>query len=90
MATLNKRLLYMLTLVPLLLLIPLIAMQFGDQVHWDIGDFLVMGALLTGLMLGIEFVLRRIKKQEYRALLIGAGILVFLLAWAELAVGIFL
>ncbi len=87
--TQQKRLYYLLALVPLLLLIPFVAMQMGNAVNWDGADFLVMGVLLSGLMLGIELSFRLIKKQTYQRLLIAAFILVFLLVWAELAVGIF-
>ncbi|WP_298739620.1 hypothetical protein [uncultured Chitinophaga sp.] len=89
MITKNIRLIGILLTVGLLLLIPLVAMQFTSEVDWSPFDFLVMGVLLlvTGLM--CEFVLRKVKKTAYR-LAILAGILVaFLLTWAELAVGIF-
>lgn len=72
-----------------LLLIPLIAMEFTDQVDWSVFDFLIMGALLLSLGIGIELVLRRNKNFQKRLILIVLLILIFLLIWAELAVGIF-
>ena len=33
----------------LVLLLPLIAMQFTDGVNWDVADFLFAGALLVGV-----------------------------------------
>jgi hypothetical protein len=73
----------------LLLLIPLIAMQFSSEVNWKVSDFIVMGLLLLGVGLASELVLRRVKQAKYRVLLGAAVLVVFLLLWAELAVGIF-
>ncbi len=89
MITQNKRLTGILLTVAFILLIPLIAMQFTDEVNWTLLDFVVMGILLLGTGLISELVLRNIKKFEHRFFFI-AGILVALfLIWAELAVGIF-
>jgi len=73
----------------ILLLIPLIAMQFTDEVNWTPFDFLVMGMLLTGTGLICEFILRRVTGTGYRIALTAAVIGSFLLIWIELAVGIF-
>lgn len=85
----NKRLIIILTSVAILLLIPLIAMQFTDEVAWTGFDFVVMGILLlvTGFM--FELVMRKVRKIEYRIVLFVAILGAFLLIWAELAVGIF-
>ena len=72
-----------------LLLIPLIAMQLSDQVNWAIGDFLVMGLLLLSVGFGMSFFLRRTASPQKRVAYILILLLVFLLIWAELAVGIF-
>ncbi len=85
----NKRLFYMLLAIPFLLLIPLVAMQFTNEVNWSLLDFLVMGILLLGAGLAGEVVLRMVKKTDYRFLLLFVILLLFLLIWAELAVGIF-
>jgi bacteriorhodopsin len=73
----------------ILLLIPLVAMQFTNEIKWDLKDFLVMGAMLfvTGLL--IEVVFRRFKNSVFKWLFCGFVILAFLLVWAEMAVGIF-
>ena len=72
-----------------LLLIPLIGMQLTDTIQWSFFDFVVMGFLLLGLDFGIrQVVLKKLcapKKRMYVLLLV----LVFMLIWAELAVGIF-
>lgn len=83
----NKRLIIILALVPLLLLVPLIAMQFTAEVNWDGFDFLVMGMLLTVTGLGCELALRKIKKPGYREVVLGIIFLTFLLVWGELATG---
>ena len=89
MLTTNKRLGIILLAAVLLLIVPFIAMQFTNQVNWSGSDFLIMGILLTGTGLIVELVLRKIKKIESRILLIVGIIVLFLLVWAELAVGIF-
>ena len=73
----------------LLLLIPLIAMQFTNEVNWSLFDFIIMGAMLTiaGLLIGIT--LTKFKVSKNRILLIAIIIAIFFLIWAELGVGIF-
>ncbi len=85
----NKRLLTILFSVPLLLLIPLIAMQFTQEVSWNLADFLVAGTLLLGTGLLLELVLRKVPRQGYRVLFVLAIVILLLLVWAELAVGLF-
>ena len=85
----NKRLIGIVLAVALLLLIPLIAMQFTNEVKWSPGDFLIMGVLLLGTGITCDFVLRKVKKIEYRVAIFAAVLVAFLLVWAELAVGIF-
>ena len=70
MITQNKRLLIILFSVPLLLLIPFVAMQFTSQVDWSTLDFLVMGTLLIGTGLIGEVVWRKVKKMEHRTILL--------------------
>ena len=73
----------------LILLIPLLVMQITDEVDWQIGDFVVMGILLFSAGLAYELLTQKISSTAYRvAVGIAIGIL-FLLIWAELAVGIF-
>ena len=50
-----------LTAVVIILLIPLIAMQFTDEVNWNLPDFIVAGVLLLGTGLACELVLRKVK-----------------------------
>ena len=85
----NKRLIIILSLLTLVLFIPLIAMQFTDEVNWDIADFIVMGILLYTVGFLCEFALRKIRNVDNRIFIIGLIVVLFLLIWAELAVGIF-
>lgn len=73
----------------LLLLIPAVAMTLSDTVQWTWFDFIVMGSLLLGLGMTISFVLKKFKQSPNRLSYISAVIIVFLLIWAELAVGVF-
>jgi hypothetical protein len=73
----------------LILLIPLIAMQFTNEVNWDTKDFSVMGFLL--LSTASLFVLVSRKTPRRRRIVIGLMFAAaFVYIWAELAVGIFL
>lgn len=72
-----------------LLLIPAIAMLFTTEVNWSLGDFVVMGALLLTVAFTTEFILRKTTHKKYQIAFIALVIGLFLLIWAELAVGIF-
>lgn len=72
-----------------LLLIPLIGMFFTDEINWDLFDFLVMGSLLLVFGMSINWVSNCTKNLKFRMLYIGIVCILFLLIWAELAVGIF-
>lgn len=89
MTLINRRLGFIIFSVVALLSIPLLAMQFTDQVNWSFMDFLTMGILLLSAGVIVEYVLRKVRKKDTRILLIIGTLLVFLLVWAELAVGIF-
>jgi hypothetical protein len=84
-----QRLLIIISIVLLLLSVPLIAMQFTDEVNWNTFDFMVAGILLVGTGLAVELVLRTIRSTQKRILLCGFILFVLFLIWAELAVGIF-
>jgi len=85
----NKRLITILAVALSILSIPLIAMGFTNEVNWSTFDFLVVGILLIGTGLVLEFILRKIKTLRYRIILGIVLFVVLLMVWAELAVGIF-
>lgn len=75
--------------VILVLIIPLVAMQFTNEVNWDFMDFVVAGALLSLAALTYERVSRKLSNAKMKWA-IGIVILATLLiVWIELAVGLF-
>lgn len=71
-----------------LLLIPLLAMQYTDEVAWGPGDFVIAGALLFGAGFTYQRVARKGANTAYR---VAAGIAVagaLVLVWMNLAVGL--
>ena len=71
-----------------LLLLPLLAMQFTDEVAWDLADFSVAGVLLFGAGLTFELVARKASHIAYRIAVGVAVAAALLLVWISLAVGI--
>ena len=89
MITHNHRLIGIVSTVALLLLIPLVAMQFTSEVAWTLSDFVAAGVLLLSTGLTCELIMRKVNKIEYRIVLCGVILVAFVLIWLELAVGIF-
>jgi hypothetical protein len=72
----------------LMLLLPLVAMQFTDEMAWDKADFALMGVILFAACGTYELAARMTGNIAYRA---GVGVAVgaaFVLIWINLAVGI--
>lgn len=78
-----------LLLIPLVLQLTIGTGIDGQGFNWKINDFVVIGLLLLMAGLLIELVLRKVKKTSKRILICGVVFLMFLLIWADLAVGIF-
>ena len=72
----------------LLLLLPLVAMQFTDEVEWGKTDFLLMGAMLFGVCGLYELAAKMTGSVAYRAAVVVAVGTAFILIWINLAVGI--
>lgn len=85
----HKRLRIILAIAAILLTIPFIAMQFTNEVNWSIADFALMGVMLFGTGALIELSLRMVKTTRNRLIVCAVLAILFLLTWAELAVGIF-
>jgi hypothetical protein len=71
-----------------ILLVPLLAMQFTDEVNWNFSDFAAAATLLISAGLMYELVLRASGNVAYRA---GGGLAVataLILVWLNLAVGL--
>ena len=85
----NKRLKIILLIITILLITPLIAIQFTDEVEWTLIDFIIAGTLLLSTGLILDFIIKKIKNIQYRIALSIALFIILLLIWVELAVGIF-
>ena len=85
----NKRLLIILASAAIILVTPLIAMQFTSEVDWTRSDFVIMGVMLFGTGLLCELILRKVKSFKSRMAICGVVLFIFFLIWGELAVGIF-
>src|SRR5690606_14897027 len=72
----------------LFLLIPLIAMQFSQEVLWTLSDFIIAGGLIFGTGFSYLLISRKAQDNSYR---IAVGFALFtglLLVWVNGAVGI--
>ena len=87
--TQSSNILRLALIVMVLLSIPLIAMQFTDDVNWTASDFVVMGTLLFATGLVYELGIKRVRNKDRRFYVTIGLILGFTYIWAELAVGIF-
>jgi hypothetical protein len=72
----------------LVLLLPLVAMQFTAEVDWDGADFIFAGVLICSVGLTYELAVRKTSSAPYRAGVAVALAAAFLLVWATGAVGI--
>jgi len=72
----------------LLLLLPLVAMQFTDEVRWTPFDFAVAAVMLGGVGLIFEVTARATRNAAYRGAVAVALAAAFLLVWINGAVGI--
>lgn len=84
----SKRIIGMALATALLLLVPLVAMQFNDDVDWKPADFVVAGVLLFGTGLTYELIASRGGKVMYRVAVGVALAASLFLVWANLAVGL--
>ena len=88
MQNITRRLIVWAVVVALILLIPLVAMQFTSEVNWTLSDFVFAGVLLFGTGLTYELVARKAGGIAYRAAVGVALAAAFLLVWINGAVGI--
>ncbi|MDQ3144473.1 MAG: hypothetical protein M3Q57_06290 [Pseudomonadota bacterium] len=71
----------------LLLLLPLIAMQFTKEVHWTAADFLFAAILFGSVGGAFELIVRKSGSRAYRAGAALGVIAAFLTVWVNAAVG---
>ncbi|MDA8543905.1 hypothetical protein N9K79_01760 [Gammaproteobacteria bacterium] len=72
----------------LVLLLPLIGVILFD-LDWNIFDFLIMGLLILFFSIAINLILNHLHSSKLRLILVLMSVILFLLIWAELAVGVF-
>ena len=73
----------------IILLLPLVGMQFSDEVDWDLADFIIAAALLISAGLSYEFIAKKMNTTSKRVAVSIVIVILLILIWAELAVGIF-
>lgn len=71
-----------------LVALPLVAMQFTDEVNWTPADFAFAAAMIGGVGVAFELAVRVSANHCYRAGAALALAAAFLLVWINLAVGI--
>ena len=71
-----------------LLTIPLIAMQFTQEVNWTLSDFIFAGVLLFGTGFTYLFITQKSMNLVYKAAIAFALLSGLFLIWVNLAVGI--
>lgn len=71
-----------------ILMIPLVAMQFTEEVNWSLSDFIIMGTLIFGTGVVYDWISSRGNNKLYRIAVSIAVFTVFLLTWVNMAVGI--
>ena len=79
-----KRIIYTL----ILLIIPFLSNMYIIDFNWSLVDFIIMGVLIFSCLSFISFTRKKLSGiKEILAIII--VVIVFILLWAELAVGIF-
>jgi hypothetical protein len=72
-----------------ILLIPLVARQFTNEVNWNAFDFIVIGVLISGICLTYELIATKVKPRKDQIFVGLALFFILLFIWADLSVGIF-
>ena len=70
-----------------IILLPLVAMRFTDEVNWTVGDFVFAALLIGGTGLLVELTVRTTRNLAHRAAVGFALAASFLLVWVNGAVG---
>lgn len=86
--SIRRQMAYVALATACILLIPLVAMQFTNEVDWDAFDFIVMGILLLGTGFTYILVTKTSANAAYRfatGIAVASGLI---LIWLNLAVGL--
>ena len=73
-----------------ILLLPLVAMQFTDEVDWGVFDFVFAGVLLGGTGVLLELAVRKPRTIAYRVAAAAIGVAAIVLGEADDAPGLVL
>jgi hypothetical protein len=84
----RRRLAAWAAVVALILLIPVVAMQFSEEWHWGLFDFVFAGTVLFGAALAYELIAQKGGTAAYRAAVGLAVATAVVLVWINAAVGI--
>lgn len=84
----RKKIIIVAVVTAAILMVPLIAMQFSEEVDWGAGDFIIMGALLFSTGATYVLISRFLDSVAYRVAVAVAVVAGLLLIWVNLAVGI--
>ncbi len=76
-------------IIGLIITIPLIAMQFTNEVTWSLFDFIIAFILLSVIGLTINYILQLTNRLQNKIFFCIMVLLIGLLIWTELAVGVF-
>ena len=74
--------------IALILLVPLVAMQFTAEVSWNAADFIAAGGLLFAAAAGHALASCYAHTRRQRIVVSLVVLLALMIVWAELAVGI--
>lgn len=86
--SIRRQMLYVAIATASILMVPLLAMQFTNEVNWSPFDFIAMAILLFGTGLAYVLISRLSDRLAYKAA-VGVGVVAGLfLIWVNLAVGI--
>lgn len=87
-SSIRRQMWYVALATSAILMVPLLAMMFTNEVNWDLLDFIIMGSLLFGTGLTYVLISRNLNSIAYRIAVGVAAVAGLLLIWMNLAVGI--
>ncbi len=86
----NKTQRIILLCIVLLLIIPFVEQLDGNTAfNWSVFDFILAFVMLLSFGFGLEYLIRKISSIKVKIFVILAACFLFILLWAEMAVGIF-
>ncbi|RST25717.1 hypothetical protein [Chryseobacterium lacus] len=88
MKTINKTMIIY-SVAAIILAVPFVAMQFTNEVKWNLSDFIIAGILLFATAFLIDIILHKVSTDSRKFIYISIALAVLFLIWAELAVGVF-